>query len=123
MSEENVSGIKLFVYGTLMENEDAAHFLQHARKLQIAKTLPEFTLVDFGPYPAVLPHGSTSIQGEIYLVDKTFLPKLDEYEGCPGDYHRIAIKVADGTEAEIYIWNNPQLPPHKIIHSGDWRSR
>lgn len=114
--------LKLFVYGTLMRGEPNARHLQRAVFVGAARTAPGYTLALVGPYPALLPGGSTAVSGEVYDVDEPTLRALDLFEG--DGYRRGAVTLAghDGP-AEAYFLVGAAGDGAPILAGGDWRRR
>jgi gamma-glutamylcyclotransferase (GGCT)/AIG2-like uncharacterized protein YtfP len=109
----------LFVYGSLMRGEANHGRMGGAPLLQVARTAPEFTLVDLGPYPAMLADGTQAVTGELYEVDLTMLAGLDRFEA---PYGRTTIRLEGGREAEAYVLPRGERQGPTIV-SGDWRRR
>ena len=94
-----------------------------AKRIGAATTAKSRTLVDLGPYPALLPAdaardaGASRVAGEIYEIDESALDALDAFEGCPDLYRRerIALEHA-GTalEAWTYVLARP-VPRHAVV--------
>lgn len=108
----------VFVYGTLMRGGANHAVLARlgARYVASARTVRGRTLVDLGPYPALLPYDekrdalAPNVHGEIYEIDDAALADLDEFEGCPTLYTRARIKLttgADAIEAWAYVFARP----------------
>lgn len=116
-------GWRLFVYGTLMRGEVNAHHLVSARPVGPARTIAAFTLVALQGYPGLRPGGTTSVKGELYLVDAGVLAALDEFEGHPTLFRRSRISLAGGGEAEAYLVPEGQGWGAPVIVGGDWRAR
>lgn len=114
---------RLFVYGTLLAGEPAHARLAGARFLGPVRTAPDYDLVDFGAYPALVPGGRSAVTGELYLVDEATLERLDEFEAVPDLYFRVRIRLAAGSLAETYLMPREQARGRRIIESGDWRRR
>ena len=114
--------INIFVYGTLMRGEVSAHRLANASFVQTDKTRPDYTLLDLGWHPALMPDGDTAVDGEIYVVNDTQLSELDAYERCPKLYRRETICLQSGVFADTYILAHPQSANGVPISNGDWRS-
>ena len=112
--------ITLFVYGTLMRGEAAAHLLSGAQLLGEARTAARYELLQVGAYPALARDGTTCIAGELYAVEAKTLAELDAYEGSA--YERHIIELADGGKAQAYVVRetNASWP---VIESGRWRAR
>ncbi len=114
---------RLFVYGTLLSGESSHELLQSARALGAAKTAPAFDLVDLGPYPALVPGGTTSVVGELYEVTAAALSAIDVYEEHPVFFKRTTIALESGSEAQAYLLEPAQVRGRRRIRSGDWRAR
>jgi gamma-glutamylaminecyclotransferase len=112
----------LFVYGTLMRDEANAPFLDGSLFLGLVLTEAAFTLFDLGDCPAMLPGGTTAVTGELYQVDAETMAELDALEGTPYQYHRRAIRLADGRAAEAFLLPVPAADA-PVIAGGDWRLR
>jgi gamma-glutamylcyclotransferase (GGCT)/AIG2-like uncharacterized protein YtfP len=59
--------MNLFVYGSLLSGETHAARLASSRLLGEARTEARYTLVDLGPYPALLEGGSTALGGRVIV--------------------------------------------------------
>lgn len=102
--------MRVFVYGTLMEGGANHRVLVDlgARKLGAAVTSAPRTLVDLGPYPALLARDAerdakaSCVHGEVYEVAEDAIADLDEFEGCPDLYVRERIALAKG-DAFTYV--------------------
>ncbi|APR79404.1 Hypothetical protein A7982_04751 [Minicystis rosea] len=112
---------RIFVYGTLLHGEPGHRFLADARLVRAVITTPAYELVDLGPYPALVPGGTTAVHGELYVVPFAQLAALDEYEGHPDFYRRQAIHLAGGGRAEAYLLRPEQVEGRPRIASGRWR--
>ena len=91
----------VFVYGTLLRgaaNHDVLARLG-ARFVARARTAEPRTLLDLGPYPALLPRDAerdrdaSPVFGEVYAVPDGALDDLDVFEGCPDLYRREPIAL------------------------------
>lgn len=91
---------RLFVYGTLRAGQVAHGMLAGAAFLG-KRSAPGFKVLDLGDYPAIVP-GDGEVPGELYEVDEATLVKIDEYEGAPTVFQRVAIVLDDGTTAQVY---------------------
>lgn len=107
--------VLVFVYGTLLSGESNHDLLLNSRYLGEHKTEAEYTLFNYGPYPAVIIDGTISIHGEVYEVDEQTFKALDRLEGYPNFYDRKLITTPYG-EAWMYCHTN-------VIPSGNWRER
>jgi gamma-glutamylaminecyclotransferase len=114
---------RVFVYGTLLAGEGNHHLLASARLIAPAQTLPEYSMADFGGFPAVTAGGTVTIAGEVYEVDGPTLEALDRLERHPRWYVRTPIRLADGTHAQTYLMRPEQVEGLPSVASGDWRTR
>lgn len=119
--------INVFVYGSLRKgfhNHD--RFMVGAKYLKDAETEPIYTMISLGGFPGVFEGGDTSVKGEVYEIGLSVLQQLDQLEGHPHFYRRTKIKLKDGTEARIYLYQPPvrdsEIRQFKIA-SGDWMDR
>jgi gamma-glutamylaminecyclotransferase len=116
--------VRVFVYGTLMKGHVNHRVLVEleARPLGEARTIAPRTLVDLGPYPALLPADEArdavrpAVTGELFEVAEAALEVLDVFEGCPDLYRRerIALEGAEGAEAWTYVLARP-IPRHAVV--------
>ena len=121
----------VFVYGTLMEGESNHHLLAHAKKIEKRAATNGF-LVDTGNgYPALVETGDKVTYGEVYQIEESDLPSLDELEGYSGPgnltnlYERKVqlVKGESGREyaAIVYVFQTDRgMMP---IAGNDWRKR
>ncbi|MBI4815557.1 MAG: gamma-glutamylcyclotransferase [Deltaproteobacteria bacterium] len=112
----------LFVYGSLLRGERNHHMLQKAPFAGEGRTVRSFELVDLGPYPALLPGGSTSVVGELFAVPDELLLELDAFED-EREYARREIELLDGRRVFAYVYHASALTGSARVRSGDWRSR
>ena len=119
--------MRLFVYGSLLSGESHHDHLGASRLLGAASTEPVYTLVDLGPYPALLAGGTTSVSGEIYEVDADVLAALDDFEGHPDEYRRMPVRLigdhGGGDVTETYVLPREKAAHARVIASGSWRGR
>ena len=114
---------RLFVYGTLMKGEHHHEVLKEASFVGLAETEPHFDLVQVDYYPALLSQGTTRIIGELYEVDDATLAQLDELEEVPHMFVREQFKLADGSEAFVYVMPRERATDAEPIPSGYFRMR
>lgn len=112
--------MKLFVYGTLCAGQRAHHLLRGAPLVARTRTEPRFRLVDMGGYPALVAGGTTAVLGEIYDVEDSLIPVLDEYEEVPALYQRVVLEVG-GMKAFVYLLPERFAAGQRELPSGDWR--
>jgi gamma-glutamylaminecyclotransferase len=123
--------MRLFVYGSLLSGEGHNGQLGASRLVGAASTEPVYTLVDLGPYPALLADGTTSVSGEIYDVDADVLAALDDFEGHPDEYRRMPVRLIGGDgdgdggggSTETYVMPREKARHGRVIASGSWRAR
>ena len=113
--------IGVFVYGSLRRRERYHGYLRKAVYLGVAHSEPSYALFDLGAYPAACFGGNQAIRGQIYLVDKKLLDRLDRLECCPQLYqrHQISTRFVFGM---VYIY--VQAPRgSRRLKCPDWRYR
>jgi gamma-glutamylcyclotransferase (GGCT)/AIG2-like uncharacterized protein YtfP len=109
----------VFVYGTLRTGEENHALLTGSVNLGMATTAGKFTMLDMGDYPAVINHGNHAIVGEVYMVSRETMAKLDVLEEYPDYYQRMMISTPYG-DAWIYVLEkSPDQKPNEV-KSGDW---
>lgn len=125
----------LFVYGTLKRGGANHRVLAElgARFVGVATTAEARTLVDLGPYPALLAldaarDGSvTPVHGEIFEIDDEALPVVDAFEGVPELYHRevIGLRSADGVETNAFTYALARRAPRhaRVLADGRYEGR
>lgn len=116
-------GVRIFVYGTLLAGEANHGELRGARRCGAGRTAARYTLYDLGGYPGLVAGGTTAIVGEIYDVDAATLARLDLLEEHPTLYVRAPIALADGGDAETYLYPRARVGEAPPIASGDWKRR
>lgn len=109
------------VYGSLRQNLENSHLLKTSEYLGEALTQPEWTLFDLGPYPALVPSGTTAVVLEVYRVTPDTLAHLDHLEDCPDWYQRQTQATPWGN---CWIYIHPQLTAehHTPVPGGDWKA-
>ena len=109
------ASILLFVYGSLKRGRRHHAELGGARFVGVARTAPEYRLLDLGEYPA-LAAGCRAIEGELYEVTEALLVELDRFEG--GGYDRGVLRLSDGGTALAYF-ATPELTRRTPELDGD----
>jgi gamma-glutamylaminecyclotransferase len=103
--------VTLFVYGTLKRGCRNHSALRGAEYAGEARSEPDYMLVNCGSYPGLVRAGDgqhgMAIRGELYRVDETLLAVLDQFEKEGNEYVRKTIRLADGSEAQTYLYLLP----------------
>jgi gamma-glutamylcyclotransferase (GGCT)/AIG2-like uncharacterized protein YtfP len=119
--------IRLAVYGTLKSTHPNHSILgPSAEVLARGITLPNMSLYNIGWFPGVIhnEHG-TGVEVELVEIDASVLRVVDGYEGYRENdgprnlFNRELVKLPNGEDALIYIYND--TPPQAgLIPSGRW---
>lgn len=113
----------VFVYGTLMKGERAQAYLLN-QEFAGEAVLRDYGIYHLGSYPGIKPLAGGTVPGELYLVDRMTLQRMDQYEGEGSLYHRIAVDVESGTEvirAFAYVYAH-EITGKPLLAKG-WRNR
>ncbi|RKD22714.1 hypothetical protein BEP19_10685 [Ammoniphilus oxalaticus] len=118
----------VFVYGTLRTGEPNHHLLHHAQRI-VEQCWTQGTLLDVGPFPALIPNRRGRIYGELYLINEQQLQTLDQLEGFHGQgkqnhFERIRQTIhgdRSSLEAWVYVYPNSNKDSYPIIQHGDWK--
>jgi gamma-glutamylaminecyclotransferase len=124
----------VFVYGTLMRAGANHAVLERlgATFITNGTTHEPRTLVDLGPYPALLPArdvrdeeqltSAVLVAGEVWEIDDRALRELDAFEGYPDLYGRehIAVDGDDGEPRRSFVYVLARRPPAhaRVIATG-----
>ena len=121
MSKEGV--FLLAVYGSL-KSQDGGYFnswrLRGSKYLGDIKTEAEYTMVDLGGYPAILPNGETAVHCEVYKVNRYDFIDIGRMEMSAG-YKIKAIDTKYG-KACLYVFDYPEEVRYatKVV-DGNWK--
>ena len=118
-----------FVYGTLRSGYGNNAYITEASSyeyLGLFETQPDYTLYD-GGFPVVERGGSTSIKGELYLVnDVSAIENIFNLEGCrqikghrDNWYDFDEIKTPFGT-AVMFVMDKGNSGRVRVLTSGEW---
>ena len=110
--------MRLFVYGTLKRGFRNAFYLNGADYLGEFTTCSDYSMYDFGGYPAVSLEGDSPIAGEVYGINPDILAVIDRLEWYPDLYQRVTISTAYG-EAWMYVVQSNLCIEKTRLH-GDW---
>lgn len=113
----------LFVYDTLRQGEPHHGLLGGSRFMALASTPPAFSLVDLGPYAALVRGGSAAVVGELYAVTLQTRRTLDVERQVPLLFNREKVQLADGTQAEAYLLPADKARGRRRLAHGDWKKR
>ncbi len=114
---------RLFVYGTLLEGHPDHELLAGAEPLGAAQTESTYSLIDLGAYAAMVPGGTTSVHGELYLVDLATRAQIDRRRQVPILFVRSVVRLTGGGEAEAYVMSVDQVRGRRRLRHGDWKKR
>ena len=92
----------VFVYGTLMRGERAAHLMAEGEFVG-EYVLSGYALYDLGRYPGILAKAGSEVAGEVYYVSDEMLAAMDEYEDEGTLYHRRKVNVT-GSGESLSVW-------------------
>ena len=109
----------LAAYGSLKKNywnHDA--YLERSEYMGGIKTDAAYTLVDFGPYPAVLEGGTTGIHCEVYRVSKRTLIAVGRMELSAG-YDVRVIDTKYGKTC-FFVYTHDDCIGYPRVASGEW---
>lgn len=113
----------LFAYGSLREGEPDHGHLAGAERVGLARTRPEYHLVELRQYPALVPGGKLEVVGELYWVSRDQLLRIDVLKEVPRLFDRVRITLADAQVAEAYTMRLDQVPGMRRLRHGDWLAR
>lgn len=113
----------IFVYGTLMKGQRAAHKMEGSCFVGCFQ-LKDYAMYNLGRYPGIVLCDGELVQGELYFVSDEMLARMDEYEGEGDLYLRTKVKVWSGQEcldAEVYVYNRDITGYEKM--QGSWNAQ
>ncbi|MCI0654301.1 MAG: gamma-glutamylcyclotransferase [Methylococcaceae bacterium] len=124
LTESAIVEHRVAVYGSLKGGRYNHRYLSAATLIGRFHTAPEYTMINLGAYPAIIPDGSTAIEVEVYAVDSDTLRALDKLEEHPHCYRRTSVNIAS-MDVFIYILTNRETRgiknvKRRIIESGSW---
>jgi gamma-glutamylcyclotransferase (GGCT)/AIG2-like uncharacterized protein YtfP len=114
----------LFVYGTLMRGGSRHRVLAAKRFLGPVRTQVRYALFDLGAYPGLVhrDQGGQAIEGELYEVETSLIPRLDRIEGAPELYRLEPIDLEDAGPAYAYFYQSP-IQGREECAGGRWEKR
>lgn len=93
----------LFVYGTLKKGHSAHAQMKGAVFVGTATTASKYVVKDLsGGGIGIIPGGNDSVDGELYMVPREHLKRLDAYEDQ--EFRRSTVKLSDGLKAYAYLY-------------------
>ena len=93
----------VFVYGTLKRGLALEAEMRRAGGKYLGPATIRGDLYDLGPYPAVVP-GRGTVHGELYLVPKSGLARLDRVEGDEYVRRRVTARCAAGSPVRAWAY-------------------
>lgn len=111
--------VYLFVYGTLKRGGLSHHLLGFCPFLGTVTTLPRYTLIDMGDYPALLDDGCLSVTGEVYEVPADLIAEIDYNEDSPHHFVRRGLKACGPWPLEAYFLRT-NWAGYSVVYSGEW---
>jgi len=112
----------VFVYGTLKKGYALHSVLKNATFL--GKSTMEGTLINLGPFPALLRVVKASspgvVKGELYKINSSVLAALDIVEAEGHLYNRVMVKTTGGMAWTYELREVPDNWGNSIIESGEW---
>lgn len=113
---------QVFVYGTLMSGQPAAHYMEGCTLLG-RYCLRDYAMYDLGRYPGIVEQKGETVVGEVYRIPVDRLPEMDAFEGEGSLYHRRTVTVereGGSVAAQAYIYAH--RPNGKLLRE-PWGSR
>lgn len=110
----------IFVYGSLRQGGQFHGILENSKGPRMARTEAQYSLVNLGAFPGLVAGGETAVVGEVYLVDRHTLARLDQLEGHPDFFQRGPLRLETGEEVQAYLLPAQQAEGRPAIPSGDW---
>ena len=95
----------LFLYGTLKRGQANNSLIAGQEFLGPARTAPGYRLYDSGPFPCLVEdrQRGVAVRGELWEVEESLLPKLDEWEEVPRLFVRGKIDVP-GVSTPVFAY-------------------
>lgn len=115
--------VRLFVYGSLLTGEPGHNLLEGSTLLGLARTAPQFYLVDLGQYAALVPGGTSSVVGELYSISAQMRRRIDVERQVPVLFERRPVALDDGTEVDAYVMSFDKVRGRRRVAHGDWKRR
>ena len=110
----------LLAYGSLRKNYFNSWRLKYSEYLGDIKTPADYSMLDIGGYPAVLPNGETAIHCEVYKVKRSDFISIGRMEMGAG-YIIKAIDTKYG-KACLYVFDYPEETVGcREVADGNWK--
>ena len=104
--------MRTFVYGTLKRGRGNHAVVADLVAGVEPATVPGFTLLDLGAFPAAIPCEGGWVRGEVLAFRdgdaERALGRLDRLEGHPTLYRREVVETTDGEAVWTYIWQGDE---------------
>jgi gamma-glutamylcyclotransferase (GGCT)/AIG2-like uncharacterized protein YtfP len=117
------SELIIFAYGSLRRGERDHGALQQASYLGMARSAPNYRLVDLNVYPAMIEFRGHRVLGELYQVTREIRRRLDVLKEVPVLFQRQTILLEDGRAVEAYLMRENQVPGRRRLRMEDWKQR
>jgi gamma-glutamylaminecyclotransferase len=99
--------------------------LSGQRFLGTARTRPEYTLLDLGPYPGLVhvASGGKALDGELHEISADLVPLLDRIESAPSLFRLEPILLEDA-EAPVWAYFYCRHDPTAVLYpAARWDNR
>jgi len=119
--------MNIFVYGTLLSNLHNNPLLKNATFIHNTSIQAKMYNLDAFPAIQISKELSDIVHGELYIINKNILERLDQLEGYQENrtnnlYNRITITTHSNIETFTYVAGNRiNLLSHQQIQSGNWK--
>lgn len=116
--------VLIAVYGTLRKELGNHSIIAKAVYLGNFSSYAGFTMYDIGAFPALVNNGCTSIEFEVYAVNKDEAEAVDRLEGFngPKSYNHYEKGIISTPYGKAYYYYYKRAPENTaIVLSGDWK--
>jgi gamma-glutamylcyclotransferase (GGCT)/AIG2-like uncharacterized protein YtfP len=98
---------KVFVYGSLMQTKTQQEVFGQKIPAFSKALLKDWEKFQLGDYPAIRPAVGKSVTGKIIQLNTEQLAQADQWEECPGVYHRerVTVKAEDGSFFNVWAYS------------------
>ena len=110
----------VFVYGTLKKGFCNHHVLGDGKAFVSSYYLGNYKMYDLGGFPCISYSPGSRARGELWMVDKDQMERIDGLEGYPSFYDRKKVNTLKG-EAHVYFFPIPPNAP--VVPNGVWMKK